>query len=133
MPKQTSLLEADEFPNDWYGWATNQISHIGLGVFIVFAVCLASFGIFGEMPYKDAVYATVLFGYLAFELGVQGWREWDTVEDTTFVTFYGAGGALAGFSEIAPGDAVLSVNPIGLLPFFAVAVLHLVAGSLFRR
>jgi hypothetical protein len=133
MPEKTTILEADDFPNDWYGWVTNQISHIGLGVFLVFVVCLSSFGLIGEMPYKNAVYALVLFGYLSFEMGVQGWREWDTLEDTAFVTFYGAGGALAGFSEVTPGDAMLTVNPLGLMPFFAVAVLHLLAGALFRR
>lgn len=131
--KMTSLFDPDDFTGDWYGWMTNQASHIGLGVLLTFFLCVGLFLTFGEMPYKIAVLAVIATGYLAFEFGVQRWRGWDTIEDTVFVVGYGASGALVGFSEVTPGSAQLSVNLVDLLPYFAVASVHLLAGSLYRR
>lgn len=133
MRIRTSLFEADDFAGDWYGWATNQISHIALGVFLVFLICMFGFVVADEMPYKGAVYALILFGYVAFELAAQGWRGWDTVEDTVFTAGYGAGGTLAGFSEVSAGSPMVAVDVVGLAPFFTMAVVHLTAGALYRR
>jgi len=132
MQTQTTIFEPDAFPNDWYGWCTNQISHIFVGLFAVFVLCILAFFVIGEMPHKAAVYSVVLCGYVAFEVIAQGWRGLDTIEDTVFVTAYGAGGILAGFTEVEAGSTVLAVNIFGLLPFFTVAVLHLIFGSLAR-
>lgn len=131
--KMTSLFDSDAFENDWYGWVTNQGSHIGLGVLLTFVLCAGFFLFFGEMPFKLAVLAVIATGYLAFEVGVQGWRGIDTIEDTVFVVGYGASGALVGFSEIAPGSAHLSINLMDLLPYFAVSSLHLLTGAWQRR
>ena len=128
-----TLLEADDFANDWYGWLTNQLGHIALGVFLVFVATLFAFLHIGEMPYKVTVYALIITGYLAFELGVQRWRGWDTVEDTVFTAGYGAGGVLSGFTEVAPGDPLLAVDLLSVAPFFIMAAMHLTAGALYRR
>lgn len=133
MQKMTSLLEPDAFENDWYGWVTNQVSHIGLGVGLTFFISVVFFLMFGEMPYKVSVLSLIAAGYIAYELGVQGWQGADTVEDSVFVVGYGSSGALAAFSEMSIGSSLLSVDLIALLPFFVVAVCHVAAGALFRR
>lgn len=127
-----TIFKADNFAGDWYGWATNQISHVFVGVFLVFWLCTCYFFTFGEMPYKTAVLGVMLSGYLLFEIGVQGWRGLDTIEDTVFTVGYGAAGVLSGFTEVSQGSPLVAVNVIGLAPFFAMAVAHLVAGSAAR-
>ena len=133
MTRKTTILEADDFANDWYGWVTNQLGHIALGVFLVFVAALVGFLHVGEMPQKVAIYALILTGYVCFELGVQGWRGWDTIEDTVFTAGYGAGAILAGFTEIEAGQPHLAVNILGVAPFFAISALHLFAGAMYRR
>lgn len=133
MPKVTTLTEPDEFLDDWYGWLTNQISHICLGVFLAFVICAACYIAYGEMPYRLAVYGVIATGYLAFELLVQGWRGRDTIEDSVFTVGYGASAVLASFSEIRAGSPIVALDIMALLPFFAIAVLHLISGVWFRR
>lgn len=133
MRNQTTIFEPDDFEGDWYGWLTNQVSHTGLGIFAVFFLSLACFLFAGEMPYKVAVYAVILFGYLLFEMVGQGWRGWDSLEDTAFVVAYGAGGVLSSFSEVSPGSPLVSFSVIGAAPFFFIAATHLAAGVIYRR
>lgn len=133
MREQTTILEPDDFADDWYGWLTNQVSHIGLGIFAVFFLSLACFLFVGEMPYKIAAYTVILLGYLLFEIVGQGWRGWDSMEDTAFVVAYGAGGVLSAFSEVSPGSPMVSFSLIGAAPFFFIAAAHLAAGVMYRR
>lgn len=127
-----SLSEPEAFLDDWYGWLTNQAAHIGVGVFLVFCLCVTYWSAYGEMPDKTAVYLTILSGYVAFEIVIQGWRSFDTIEDSVFVVGYGAAAVLAGFTEVVPGSPVVAVDVLALAPFFIVAFVHLVAGSIFR-
>ena len=133
MANKTTILKPDSFPGDWYGWVTNQISHIFVGIALVFFASLICFYSFGEMPNKLTIYGAIFAGYVAFEVLVQGWRGVDTVEDTTFVVGYGAAGVLAGFTEVEVGSPYLELNLLGLAPFFAVAIVHLIAGAMHRR
>ncbi len=128
----TSLTDPSAFPDDWYGWLTNQISHIGLGVFLTFALCSLYWLINGEMPYRVAAYMVIASGYLAFEIYVQGWRRFDTIEDTVFTVGYGTSAILAAFQEITVGSPLVAVNILSLMPFFIVACIHLLAGSISR-
>lgn len=83
------LDEPESFPDDPYGYLTNQISHVWLGAGIPTAY---SFVLDKISHYPDqtlAVTFTVAVYFFWWELLVQGWRRWDTIEDTLFV-FLGA-------------------------------------------
>lgn len=129
----TSLTDPDDFAGDWYGWLTNQISHIGLGVFLTFALCAVYWLINDEMPYRTSVYMVIATGYFAFEIYVQGWRGFDTVEDSVFTVGYGTSAILAAFQEINIGSPMVAVDILALLPFFIVASVHLFVGSIARH
>ena len=47
-----SFGRGDRFARDWYGYLTNQFSHVGLGIFATWIVCLVAFFISSDMPYK---------------------------------------------------------------------------------
>jgi hypothetical protein len=128
----TSLFEPDDFLDDWYGWLTNQVSHIGVGVKLAFLMCLGAFVVTGELPYRVDVFAVCLLGYVFFELYFQGWQGFDTVDDTVFVVAYGAGAPLYAFHEVSVGSLEVMGVLTDLIPFFAVATIHLACGVAFR-
>ncbi len=132
MTPLRNLFEASSFDGDWYGWLTNQVSHIFLGLALVFVSCFLWLAAVGEFPYRLHTWLSLVTLYLAYEWAFQGWRWFDTVEDTLFVTFYGAGGALYTFHEVAPGSPKFTGNITHLLPFFYVAAAHLFAGAAAR-
>ena len=132
MQKLAQMIEADAFPRDWYGWITNQASHIALGVFAVFFISVAAFMIDGQFPYRDAVFLWCLAAYVSFEIITQGWHGFDTVEDTVFVVGYGVGAPLAAFQEIQAGQSGVALDVMALLPFFIVATVHLAFGVIYR-
>lgn len=132
MRVRTSLTEPNAFPRDWYGWVTNQISHIGVGVFLAFLICAVYFAVYKELPYRVPAYLVILSGYLAFEILAQGYRGLDSIEDTVFTVGYGASAIFAGFSEIYPGQPLAMVSVIDIAPFFVIATLHLTTGALVR-
>jgi hypothetical protein len=127
-----SILEPDAFLNDWYGWLTNQASHIALGVFVTFFICLFAFWIGGEFPFRSDVFLYCLSAYLFFEVFIQGWRWFDTIEDTVFVVGYGVGAPLAALHEVQAGQSAVMVDVVALLPFFVVAGVHLAVGVAYR-
>lgn len=127
------MIKPDAFKANPYGYLTNQIGHIGLGVLLVFLISRGCFELVGEYPIRLHVWLiTGAFYLFVVELAVQGWRGWDTIEDTIFVVFYGAGAPLWAFKEVSPGDAALAANLPALDMFFAAAGLHLLAGVLLR-
>jgi hypothetical protein len=128
----TSLFEPDDFLDDWYGWLTNQVSHIGVGVKLAFLMCLGAFVVTGELPYRVDVFAVCFLGYVFFELYFQGWQGFDTVDDTVFVVAYGAGAPLYAFHEVNVGSLEVMGVLTDLIPFFAVATIHLACGVAFR-
>lgn len=121
----------DDFADDWYGWLTNQISHMGLGILAALIFSAAWFHAAGEFPVKVTAWAGIVGGYAMTE-AARGWRKWDSFEDTIFVCGYGAGGAFLVFNEVAPGTPylVMSLSDVG--PVVGLAIVHLVVGVWFR-
>lgn len=127
------MIKPDAFKSDPYGYLTNQIGHIGLGVLLVFLISRGCFELVGEYPIRLHVWLiTGAFYLFVVELAVQGWRGWDTVEDTIFVAFYGAGAPLYAFKEVTPGDPALSAEMPALDVFFMAAGAHLFVGVALR-
>ena len=124
------LTTADSFSGDWYGWATNQISHSSLGVFITWLACVAAFLMVGDLPFKINVFSSVAFIYVMKELVLDTWRGWDTIEDFLFVVVYGVGGTLLAFDQIVGDTVIFSV--FGATPIFSVFCIHLFVGSIYR-
>ena len=127
-----NAMQSDNFREDWYGFATNQISHLALGVLFAWLIALFYHSIVGEYPRKLEMIAVLAAGYMAFELFSQGWNGFDTIEDWTFFSVWGAGGATAAFSEVEIGSIILSLNPAAPIPFAIAATIHLALGSLQR-
>ena len=117
----------DDFADDWYGYLTNQVGHIALGLMMALAVSLIWFVISGEMPVKRFAALACLAAYLALEL-VRGWNGLDSVEDTVFTAGYGSGGAFLIFSEITPGEPFLGFNIFLAGGIAVIAALHLIWG-----
>ena len=117
----------DDFADDWYGYLTNQVSHVGLGLFLALFVAISWFIASGEMPFKWPAWFVCLGLYLSLEI-VRGWHGWDSAEDTMFTCGYGSGGAFLLFSEITPGDPALLLN-LPMAGAVSVAMIaHLVWG-----
>jgi hypothetical protein len=122
-----SAFAQDDFARDWYGYLTNQISHIGLGIVLALATCIAWFWVFGAYPVKWAMWLAITGGYAASEV-IRGGDPWDAFEDGCFVCLYGAGGAFLVFAENQPGDTAL-ITDIGLaVPVLGSACVHLAVG-----
>lgn len=74
----------DSFDRDPYGYISNQAGHIYLGFTITtfYAWILSKIDTY---PSQSWVFLAMVGGYLgAWELLRQGWREWDTIEDTLY-------------------------------------------------
>lgn len=125
-------IKSDDFREDWYGFATNQISHLALGVLFAWLTAIFYHWVWGEYPDKLSLVIFLAVSYLAFELITQGWNGVDTIEDWTFFAAWGACGATTAFSEIEAGSAELSLDPSAPTPFVIAASVHLGLGSLQR-
>ena len=117
----------DDFADDWYGYLTNQVSHVGLGLFLALFIAVTWFILGGEMPFKWPAWFACLGTYLVIEL-VRGWNGWDSAEDTLFTSGYGSGGAFLLFSEVTPGDPTLVLNLPMAGAVTAAMLTHLVWG-----
>jgi hypothetical protein len=126
------LIEPDAFLDDWYGWLTNQAGHIVVGVKLAFWMCIGAFFVTGELPYRADVFLVCLLGYLFFEVYSQEWQGYDTIEDTVFVVGYGTAAPLYTFHEVSAGSLQVTGLLTDLIPFFAVATIHLACGVAFR-
>lgn len=126
------LSTAQRFEGDWYAWATNQIGHIGLGIFMTWLAGLVMFLAVGELPYRVTLFFMLTGAYLFFELRAQRWAGWDTIEDTLFFCAYGVGGTLFSFREFSPGEPGVVFDLLTPLPFFAAVILHLAFGVFLR-
>lgn len=125
-------FQPDDFRGDWYGYLTNNISHLSVGILWAWLASLVYFYVVGEYPYKLQVLIGLGLGYMAYEVIRQGWQGVDTVEDWIFFTLWGVGGSMAAFNEITPGSIWLALNPEAPLPFFLGASLHLAIGVAIR-
>jgi hypothetical protein len=124
----TSLTTPSAYRGDWYGWATNQLGHVMIGMALACAGTVAYFMVLGEFPFKWHLFAVIGCGYLAFELTFQKWQGWDTLEDWLFVCAYGAGGAITTVTEYEIGSLVADIDLRGVAWAFALAAGHLAVG-----
>ena len=124
------LATQSNFKGDWYGWLTNQVSHASLGVFLTWIACVICYIFIGDLPYKFNVFTALAFAYIVWELVIQEWAGWDSVEDFLFVIVYGVGGTLLAFSQIV-GPTVI-FNVFGAMPIFSIFVVHLILGVCYR-
>ena len=126
------LSRAEAYKDDWYGYATNQLSHFAIGVATAALLSQFYFAVFGEFVEKAALWFVVAFGYMMFEITKQGWKGRDTLEDWMFFAVYGAGLPIFLFHEVAPGSPVLMINSQLIVPLFAVIFAHLLGGIVSR-
>ncbi len=131
MARFREFFAQDDFAGDAYGWLTNQISHIGLGMVAALAFSAAWYHVAGEFPLKIVAVASVAGIYVASEV-MRGWSWRDGLEDTLFMAGYGCGGAMLLFCEVTPGAPLLIVSVDDALPVVAIAAAHLVAGTRMR-
>jgi hypothetical protein len=122
-----SAFAQDDFARDWYGYLTNQISHIGLGIVLALATCIAWFWAFGEYPVKWAMWLAITGAYAASEV-IRGGDLWDAFEDGCFVCLYGAGGAFLVFGEVDPGNMDLITDLRTATAILGAAAIHLAIG-----
>jgi hypothetical protein len=128
-----NLLKPDYFPNDPYGWLTNQCGHVLLGV-VLYTIANASlFFIMGEFPDRFLIWSIVIACYLVWEFAIQrGGHFWDSVEDTLFTAGYGAGSLALMFKEIDAGSPYYKASIIDVLPLIALFAFHCVIGVILR-
>ena len=126
------LIKSDNFRFDPSGFFFNQSGHAAIGLPAVFLGALAWNWVFGEMPQKEILGGILVFSYLALvELAAQGWRKWDTIEDTAFFS-YGVAMTLAVFTEIGIGSGRVVGRPADALGLFFIFALHLLWGVMRR-
>ena len=126
------LSKADAFPNDWYGYAGNQLAHFALGIATASMLSQLHFAVFGEFAQKGALWCVIAIGYMMFEIIKQGWKGFDTIEDWMFFALYGAGLPIFLFDEVLPGSPILTINSQLVVPLFAVVFAHLLGGIVSR-
>ena len=128
----TELNTPDNYANNWYGYATNQVTHLAMGFA---AACLLSnfyFYVFGEFAEKGALWFVLALIYAVYELSAQGWNGKDTIEDWFFFSVYGAGVPIMIFSETEIGSPIVSVNTQMVVPVLGVVIAHLIGGVAAR-
>lgn len=126
------LTTPNDYGKDWYGFATNQIAHASIGIFLTWLVCVASWWISGDLPDRIDVFLGIAFVYAAKEIFLDRWQGRDTVEDFVFVVAYGAGGTLLAFQQIEPRSDIVTLKITEALPVLAVFSLHLFVGIVER-
>lgn len=122
-----TAFSQDDFADDWYGWLTNQASHMGLGVMLALIASVGWQNLTGEYPVKWQAWAVITALYAGSE-AIRGGAFWDAVEDGLFVCGYGCGGAFLVFSEITPGDPALLANAGDVIPILSAVSIHLLIG-----
>lgn len=128
----SELTKPSNFKDDWYGYLTNQFSHIGVGVFLTWITCLAAFAVAGDLPLRVHVFSFIAISYIIKELVFDKWHGTDTIEDIMFVVVYGAGGTLYSFKQIDDFSSDVVFNIYLALPSFVCAMLHLMYGTVIR-
>ena len=79
--------EPSAFKDDPLNWAYSQIGHGYLGCAITTLITWILLHVGGEYPNDWIIAFAVPIAYLVFwEIDVQGWKGWDTIEDTLFVS-----------------------------------------------
>lgn len=133
---KTQLLElskSDSFKADWYGYASNQLSHILLGFVYTCLFSLFSFVLISEFPHKGVILFFVFTSYVLYEYFSQGIKEpFDTIEDTIYFALYGGGSAVLLFTEVEAGSPKLEVSILSTTPILTIMAIHLLCGVVLR-
>lgn len=128
----SDLSTPASFRRDWYGWATNQLAHITLGVILAALLSFANFMTIGEFAYKGILFAMVAVLFAAQQGKQWTLKPWDTFEDFVFTVVYGAGTVIIMFDEVEPGSPLIQTNIINIAPICAIVATHLFVGSVIR-
>lgn len=128
-----NLFTPNFFRDDWYGYLTNQISHVSLGVFLTWALCFFCFLILDGLPYKTSIFFTLTILYFLYELLFQGWQGVDTVEDWVFFSLYGVLGTVLAFTEFSVGLGLVTLSITAPSYIFPILILHLLIGCFLRK
>lgn len=128
----SSLLQADSFRNNWYSYATNQLSHTLLGFLTSCLVSYVSFLILDEFWVKEYILITSAAIYLLVELIQKQDNIWDCIEDFTFFVVYGAGSGYLLFDEVSVGSPEVRTNILYTLNVVSIISAHLSIGILIR-
>lgn len=126
------LTRAENYRRNWYGYATNQLSHMMLGFIYCCAVSAAHWAYYHEFAEKPVLWLFVAVTYAAFELGTQKWKGWDTVEDWMFFALYGGGVPVLIFTEIEAGNPTVTTSIEWAIPTVGIIFTHLVSGIVVR-
>ena len=96
------FFKSQNFDNDPYGYLTNQIGHIVLGCYVVTLVVGFCFNFLcNEYPNQVPYVIAVMFAYVViWELGVQGWKGLDTLEDSLYFSMGAALWLFIDMSEV---------------------------------
>lgn len=91
--------EPSSFPSDPVNWSYSQIGHGYLGFTITTLLVWSLLYLEGDYPNAQLIALLVPAVYfLWWEIDIQGWRGWDSVEDSLFVM---AGAALYIFIDMS--------------------------------
>lgn len=128
-----SLLQADSFRNNWYGYATNQISHFTLGFLFSAVVSFIGYSILGDFCKKEVILGIVAFCYLIVEISqFRTSAILDSIEDTVFFVVYGAGASVLLFDQLADNSSKVVADINSIIPVATIIGCHILAGSFAR-
>lgn len=129
-----TLLEAENYKADWYGWMVNQTAHAGWGAITYILFCTGWFFTFGEFPYKIAAWLIITMGYIFWEFVIQRGRLfWDSVEDLVFWSGYGAGILALTIDEVTPGSSEFTGKLSEFSFLLSFFIFHQLCGITIRK
>ena len=126
------LSTPEVFRDDWYQWSSNQATHFVIGLSAAAGLSFLLYIVSGEFPIKWQVWSFIAVAYFLWEVEIQGWKGFDTIEDWLFVCIYGAGASLFLFTEIEPGRPELITSMQFVPLFMAIFWAHIVTGVVVR-
>jgi len=132
--------KSDDFRKQPYGYLTNQVGHMFLGMQVMIQASALWFIVAGEYPQKAIVLAAWALIYL---IGIEGLKQGagvkltlrrmlDSAEDTVFAVVFGAGIPANYVSEVYPGSPIVSQNLVALAGWSLVAAIWILFGTLSR-
>lgn len=126
------LLSPDPYLDDPYHWAVGHIGHFLVGAVVALLTALSGLLFFGEYPDRVQVALMASFLIMVFEVPVQGWTAYDTKHDLAAL-HYGLLAALCSGRESEPGRLELIVDPVPIVMFLTLLIVHLILGAAPRR
>lgn len=127
-----ALKSPSGFRNDWYGYATNQLSHILLGFLALGLISWLGFTLMGEFAQRWLSWLITATLFFLWELSQRSGLLWDKIEDWVFMSIYGAGSAALLFKEVEPGSPLIITEITNIPPMIAIISGHLLTGVWFR-